>query len=574
MTQRLPDSAVWKVRNQQRVASCLRTEQHCLGTVKYCAYNQSQGHLLGAEVDVADFSVASLHDRIPILTANSGAGLWLVPFRGISVVAEQAPLDLIYLDANSVVIDVVESFPASCISQASPPAASVLVLPSQTIRWTQTRRGDQLLLCATEEFDRRLLQLTGSSGKAGPAQSANPGKLPRTAGGSDSRVQADDCGGKMSPKKGDPPVALLSSWKSRRDVLNDPKRKETKTTTNWLQRLWSPDPPEPRQALRESFPGLSAHFWTGGISLEQGVRDISLTGLYVVTDERWFPGTQVRMTLTVSEESNVGNSITANMSVVRWGNDGVGLKFVIDKEMGLRRGQAPQAGGIDKKDLSRFLELARSSKRESETRKTHRTVTPLANGELMSNHANPVFDDLFIGPINSALLIGSLKDLPHSVSVAGALPLMNLSDTSSLPLHSVESSPPSRRRPCILLVDDDYLDIMFLADTLEEDYDVIFASEGATALESARRNRPDLILLDVMMPGIDGFEVCRRLKADSQTKEIPVIFITGLGEVAAETKGLKLGADDYISKPFHPVQLRVGVNMHISARRHEKAKSN
>ena len=140
--------------------------------------------------------------------------------------------------------------------------------------------------------------------------------------------------------------------------------------------------------------------------------------------------------------------------------------------------------------------------------------------------------------------------------------------------ESAGSSTPSRRRPRILLIDDDYLDIMFLADTLEEDYEVIFASDGAAALASAGHSLPDLILLDVMMPGIDGFEVCRRLKADNRTKEIPVIFITGLSEAAAETKGLKMGAVDYISKPFHSAQLRVGVNMHISARRHGKAKSN
>jgi len=145
-----------------------------------------------------------------------------------------------------------------------------------------------------------------------------------------------------------------------------------------------------------------------------------------------------------------------------------------------------------------------------------------------------------------------------------------------LPLQSPSNASPTspRQRPCILLIDDDYLDTMFLSDTLEEDYEVICASDGEAALTSAGRHMPDLILLDVMMPGIDGFEVCRRLKADNRTKEIPVIFITGLSEAAAETKGLRMGAVDYISKPFHPAQLRIGVNMHISAIRHGKAKSN
>jgi DNA-binding response OmpR family regulator len=113
------------------------------------------------------------------------------------------------------------------------------------------------------------------------------------------------------------------------------------------------------------------------------------------------------------------------------------------------------------------------------------------------------------------------------------------------------------------LIDDEDLEITFLADTLEEDCEIISASEGVTALESAARNMPDLILLDVMMPGIDGFEVCLRLKADNRTKEIPVIFITGLRDAAFETRGLKMGAVDYISKPFHPAPLRARVNTHI-----------
>jgi len=191
-------------------------------------------------------------------------------------------------------------------------------------------------------------------------------------------------------------------------------------------------------------------------------------------------------------------------------------------------------------------------------------VSPPDSEEAINSHADPVFNDLFIGPINSSLLINSLKDLPRPVSAAGASALMNLPNASS-PLQSpgVVSATPARRKPCILLIDDNHLEIMFLASTLGEDYEVIFAFDGATALESAGRNLPDLILLDVMMPGIDGFEVCRRLKADDRTREIPVIFITGLSEAAAETKGLKMGAVDYISKPFNPAPLRARVNVHL-----------
>jgi CheY-like chemotaxis protein len=555
---RLLDSNVWDVQSQQPVASRSPRKQHSVELKTYYAYNQTRGHLLGSQVDFGDFSVAIFNDRIPTLAANSGAGIWLVPFRGISLLNEQTPLDLICLDANLVVIDLVESFPISRMSKGSPPAASVLVLPGHTIGSTQTRRGDQLLLSGSEEFDRRLLQLTGASGNARTTQSANSSKPPEISSGSGSRLQAGDCSGQERPHKDAPSVLPPSSWQSRQDVLNDPKGEKVTPTKNWFQRLWFPDPPEPRKAPRESFPGLSAHFWTGGAPVDHGVRDISLTGLYVLTEERWFLGTQVRMTLKDSRESTVVNSITAYTSVVRWGNDGVGLKFVMEDEKALCQGRTPLVSGTNRKQLDRFWHMARKGKRENETRDIE-SLTHIAQGDAPQNT-----DELFIGPVNSSLLIDRLKNLPRPVGVAGDSPWLNLPNTAPLRLPGVASAAPSERRPRILLIDDEYLDITFLAGTLEEDYQVIFATDGVSALESASRNMPDLILLDVLMPGIDGFEVCRRLKADNRTKDIPVIFITGLSAAAAETRGLNVGAVEYIRKPFHAAALKVKVKMQIN----------
>ncbi len=566
MEKRLPESADWETRNQHPVSSRSPEKQPCVDLEKYCAYNQTRGCLLGSIIDVADFSVASFNHRMHTLTANSSAGVWLIPFRGISNMSEQIPIDLIYLNADSFVIDVVESFPIFRISNASSPAASVLALPRHTINSTQTRRGDQLLICAATEFNRRLLQLPSITCNAGTAQSTVGGGVQSIYSGSGNQPQSKASAGQGRRNMDAPPEEPSSSRKSRVDVWNDRKRETIKPAKNWLLRWWYPELLEPRKAPREEFPGVAAHFWTGGNPVDHGVRDISSTGLYVVTDERWFPGTEVRMTLTDSEEPSVKNSITANTKVVRWGNDGVGLKFVMENEKALRRGQIPLVDGTVDKELNLFLQLARSGKHNRETREAHRMALSLESEKAISGRANPDFDGLFIGPINSSLLIDSLKDLPRPVSVAGTSPMMNLSTTSALQSTDVESSTPSARRPRILLIDDDFLDIMFLAETLEDDYVVIFASDGVTALESAGRNLPDLILLDVMMPGIDGFEVCRRLKADHRTKEIPVIFITGLSEVAAETKALKMGAVDYISKPFHPAQLKVGVNMHVKRR--------
>jgi diguanylate cyclase (GGDEF)-like protein len=119
-------------------------------------------------------------------------------------------------------------------------------------------------------------------------------------------------------------------------------------------------------------------------------------------------------------------------------------------------------------------------------------------------------------------------------------------------------------RPSILVVDDEYLYLELIADILGNDYEVLVATEGRTGLEIAANNAPQLVLLDLMMPHIDGFEVYRCLKADQRTREIPAIFITGRSDVAAEIRGLKMGAVDYITKPFNPDLVRARVNTHVN----------
>ena len=120
---------------------------------------------------------------------------------------------------------------------------------------------------------------------------------------------------------------------------------------------------------------------------------------------------------------------------------------------------------------------------------------------------------------------------------------------------------------CILLVDDQsgYLDL--LKDVFGSRNQVLYASDGVAALKLAADRVPDLILLDVMMDGIDGYEVFNRLKADPVTSNIPVIFLTGLGSVAEETKGLTMGACDYVTKPINPVAVRTRVTHQIELRR-------
>jgi len=102
----------------------------------------------------------------------------------------------------------------------------------------------------------------------------------------------------------------------------------------------------------------------------------------------------------------------------------------------------------------------------------------------------------------------------------------------------------------ILIADDERFNLNILVDILKSDYKVIVAKDGKQALERAKSNPPDLILLDIMMPEMDGYEACRNLKENDLTKNIPVIFITAMKEEGNEVKGFDLGAVDYITKPF------------------------
>jgi diguanylate cyclase (GGDEF)-like protein len=115
----------------------------------------------------------------------------------------------------------------------------------------------------------------------------------------------------------------------------------------------------------------------------------------------------------------------------------------------------------------------------------------------------------------------------------------------------------------ILVVDDEPANIELIAGVFEDTYDVLFAMDGEKALEIATTRAPDLILLDVLLPGMDGFEVCSRLKADPLTVDIPIIFVTGMGDTDAETRGLELGAVDYIAKPINPPVVKMRVKNHV-----------
>ena len=125
------------------------------------------------------------------------------------------------------------------------------------------------------------------------------------------------------------------------------------------------------------------------------------------------------------------------------------------------------------------------------------------------------------------------------------------------------------KKQIILIVDDEPGNIEILSETLGDTYEILAATSGKEALEIAKRQIPDMIILDIVMPVMSGYEVLRNLKQNTSLKEIPVIFITALDKEDQETRGLTLGAVDYIPKPFNTtiVKLRVKTQMELKLQR-------
>jgi len=355
---------------QHFIREAVVTEPTDLGVMKYCAYNSSRECFVSASVEAGDFA-AGLDARLRTLTPGSTLALWIVPFRGISPTSVRVPVDLLYLNENQTVLETVESYPISTPNFVGIAAASVLVLPANTIASSKTRAGDRLLLCAAGEMKWKLGNLLnpeqsreqpprGNAAQPEPTGRARAGQVlewvhrskPKTAGeAQQSAVHA------VAAQPAAPAPQPAPQLPAAQEAVVPAKEKRG-TLRGWLQSLLPPANSEPRKAPRQAVPGLSAYFFTGTGRTPHAIRDISATGLYVYTEERWYPGTIVRITLThrglASEQS-----IAVHGCVVRWGNDGVGMEFVFPDVKNPRVGATISMdglmGGATSRQMQAFL---------------------------------------------------------------------------------------------------------------------------------------------------------------------------------------------------------------------------
>jgi uncharacterized membrane protein (UPF0127 family) len=310
---------------------------------RYCVYNQTRESFLSLGVTVADAATGHVRELIDRVNIKPDSGLWMIPYRGIVPAHGHSPIDLVYLDSNYRVIQEIESFLTSTVEPLKDEAASALVLPAHTIYSSQTQPGDQMVICVADEMERRLERLSGSIASLSNSQGVVTSKEKQPGNGASAPLQIRSTG-KQSANQGTDTMDNLGSKTGKRGSL-----------LSWIQNWLSSDR---RRAPRHPLPGLVAYYWTGSTPRAYQIADISSSGFYVLTEERWFPGTMVLMTLQRTDNAgkNLDDSIAVQSRVVRWGSDGLGLAFVLSKTLDPNSGESIRENGADKKMLERFLE--------------------------------------------------------------------------------------------------------------------------------------------------------------------------------------------------------------------------
>jgi hypothetical protein len=301
---------------------------------KYCVYNQTHERFVVTEVQAVDASPDGAEAGLRAMEQNAGTGLWILRYRGISASSIRFPVDLVFLDNDFVVFATVESFPLAGLPDSGAKVVSVLALPSETVAKGGLRVGDRLLIADPEEMKRHLQRMKEATLQA-PIEAAPV--RPEIASGKEAGAEELAASPRIEP----------DAWKRRLG------------TRNWLTHLLLGDPADPRKALREELPGLIAYFFTGGGPVAHEVRDISLTGVYIITSEGWYPGTLVRVTLTDRDHPTQQRTMTVNAKAVRQGSDGVGLEFILAKENGsgtVMTQSLERAFGVNNVRIDAFLQ--------------------------------------------------------------------------------------------------------------------------------------------------------------------------------------------------------------------------
>jgi hypothetical protein len=357
----------------------LRSSQPIAGGARFCAYNLTRERFLSNQIEVGSFSMHFLEERLASFAPGLGFALWVNPFRELPLSLFRSPVDLVYLNQSCVVLDKLESFPISTPGSSMEMAASVLVLPARTIATIGINHGDQLILCNSDEMELRLAQLQSENVQS----STGPEIIQNRSVASFARFSVhEDLIDKGSSNSLKPQEDLIQSTREEISPAEEtpglpsipddetPLHDDEPVSTGYVKKSWwrrflAGEPPDLRKGERESIPGLVAYFFTGGAPIAHKVRDISATGLYVLTDERWYPNTALRITLSDERDPDRQVSITLFARVARSGSDGVGMQFGLVRKKDLNENKsshtADQALIVTKEQVEDFVRRFKAS---------------------------------------------------------------------------------------------------------------------------------------------------------------------------------------------------------------------
>ena len=248
------------------------------------------------------------------LSDVEATGLWLNPFRGIPRGQRLSRFDVIYLDANCRVLEFAENFTVAEFEPFQGEAATALVLPPHTLSLIQIQKSDQLRICSKGKAGRPLKDLAFSTVHEGSQSICDIGQST------------------LPPKQ--PPYKQPCAVIPESEVKPSLKLRFLR----WLFQV--PAPADRRRGERIPAPGLVAYYWNGGEPKGHRLGDVSESGLYLLTEERWLPGTRIVMTLQKKHTTNASEEVSrVESKVVRWGEDGVGCEFVQSGFVDLNTGE-------------------------------------------------------------------------------------------------------------------------------------------------------------------------------------------------------------------------------------------
>ena len=318
---------------RRNVALKLVPAQHAAAHARpYCVYNQTHELFVATGVEAVDASAGELEAHLRRLDPDGRTGLWILSCREIPATYIRFPVDLVHLDGDGVVLDAIAFFPLAAPMASLDEVESVLILPANTVAKGEIHAGDRLIVSLPEGMKRHLKNMQEAKAEARKEQ------------------------------------APLARWQSGIFCVREPSPAPQINTRQWMQqspenwftRLLRKAPADPRMAARESLPGLIAYYFTGGTPMGHPVRNFSTKGMFIVTSDRWYAGTVLRVTLTDQRDPSAERSITVNAKVVRSAGDGVGLEFVLeepDRPGSLPLERMERANGMAPAEIEEFLRI-------------------------------------------------------------------------------------------------------------------------------------------------------------------------------------------------------------------------